>query len=76
VTLGGSGTAATLAFGSVSAYGTDPAHVTKTVQGTTFTVATPVGVTVSKANLTSSNYTLKAQLGRGEGGSHRRGANL
>ena len=61
----GAGTnAATLAFGNVSAFGAVAAGVTRTVvAGTSFTVSTPVDVLVSKANSSSANYTLKAQLG-------------
>jgi len=55
---------ATLAFGNVSAFGAVVAGVTRTVvAGTSFTVSSPVDVLVSKANSTSANYTLKAQLG-------------
>ena len=55
---------ATLAFGNVSAFGAVSAGVTRTVvAGTSFTVSTPVDVLVSKANSSSANYTLKAQLG-------------
>lgn len=61
----GAGTnAATLAFGNVSAFGAIAANITRSVvAGTSFTVSTPVDVLVSKANSTSANYTLKAQLG-------------
>jgi hypothetical protein len=61
----GAGTsAATLAFGNISAYGAVAANVTRTVvAGTSFTVSTPVDVLVNKANSSSANYTLKAQLG-------------
>jgi hypothetical protein len=61
----GAGTnSATLAFGNVSAFGAVAANVTRTVvAGTSFTVSTPVDVLVSKANSSSANYTLKAQLG-------------
>lgn len=61
----GAGTnAATLAFGNVSAFGAIGANITRTVvAGTSFTVSTPVDVLVSKANSSSANYTLKAQLG-------------
>jgi hypothetical protein len=61
----GAGTnTATLAFGSVSAFGPVAAGITRTVvAGTSFTVSTPVDVLVSKSNSTSANYTLKAQLG-------------
>lgn len=55
---------ATLAFGNVSAFGAIAAGITRTVvAGTSFTVSTPVDVIVTKANSTSANYTLKAQLG-------------
>ncbi len=64
VTLGGAGThAATLAFGTVSAYGTIATpNVTRTATATTFTVSSPFDVNVTKANSASSNYTLTAQL--------------
>jgi hypothetical protein len=63
VTLGGDGTStATLAFGSVSAYGTLNTNVGRSVGANAFTVSTPVGVTVAKYNSASANYTLKAQL--------------
>lgn len=64
VTLGGSGTnAATLGFGNVYATGLGCAtNVTCTPGASTFTVSTPFDVKVSKFNLTSSNYTLTAQL--------------
>lgn len=65
ITLGSSGTsAATLAFGSVQAYGGSvPANVTKTVNGTTnWSLSTPFDVVVQVANQTSSNYTLTAAL--------------
>ena len=61
----GAGTnSATLAFGNVSAFGAVSAGITRTVvAGTSFTVSTPADVLVSKANSSSANYTLKAQLG-------------
>lgn len=64
VTLGGTATAATLAFGNVSAYSTiSTSGITRTVNGTTdFTVSSPLNVTVNKANYTSSDFTLTAQL--------------
>ncbi|HEX4485016.1 MAG TPA: hypothetical protein VH088_02045 [Terriglobales bacterium] len=65
ITLGGSGTsAATIAFGSVQAYGGSvPTGVTRTVNGTTnWKLATPFDVVVAIANQTSANYTLTAQL--------------
>jgi hypothetical protein len=60
----GAGTnAATLPFGSVSAFGALAANITRTVvAGTSFTVSTPVDVVVSAANSSSANYTLKANL--------------
>jgi hypothetical protein len=54
---------ATLAFGNVSAFGAIAANITRSTTATTFTVSTPVDVLVTKANSTSANYTLKAQLG-------------
>lgn len=65
IALGGSGTsAATVAFGSVQAYGgTVPAGVTKAVNGVTnWSLSTPVDVVVEVANQTSTNYTLSAGL--------------
>jgi len=65
IALGGSGTsAATIAFGSVQAYGGSiPANVTKTVNGTTnWSLSTPLDVVVQVANQTSSNYTLTGAL--------------
>jgi hypothetical protein len=64
VVLGGTPSAATLTFGTVQAFGGTPASgVTLTNNGTTsFTVSTPVDVIVTKANLTSANYKLTAQL--------------
>jgi hypothetical protein len=63
VALGGSGTsAATLAFGSVSAFGAAPAGVTITPGANSFTVSSPVDVKVTAANSASANYTLAAVL--------------
>jgi hypothetical protein len=65
VALSGNGTnAATLAFGTVQAFGgTLAAGVSRSVvPGTSFTVSSPVDVFVDKANVSSANYTLKAQL--------------
>ncbi|MGA3328055.1 MAG: hypothetical protein ABSF45_26695 [Terriglobia bacterium] len=65
VPLTGSGSnAATLPFGSVSAFSAPPANVTLTLQATTFTISTPVDVNVRISNptATSPNCTLKAQL--------------
>jgi hypothetical protein len=64
VALTGAGTnAATLAFGTVSAYGTAPTHVTVTPGGTSFTISTPVDVNVIRYNSSSANCALTAQLG-------------
>jgi hypothetical protein len=60
---GGGTNAATLAFGSVSAYGAVGAGVTRTVAASNFTVSTPVDVFVAKSNSASANYTLNARLG-------------
>lgn len=64
VPLGNSGTnAASLAFGTVQAFGgTLATGVTRTVGTGNFTVSSPFNVNVAKANLTSANYTLKANL--------------
>ena len=65
IALGGSGTsAATIAFGSVEAYGGSvPANVTKTVNGTTnWSLATPFDVVVEVANQTSTTYTLLGSI--------------
>jgi hypothetical protein len=65
VTLTGAGTnAATLAFGTISAYNTIATpNVTRSVSATDFTVSSLFGVKVVKANSSSSNYTLAAALG-------------
>jgi hypothetical protein len=65
IALGGSGSsAATIAFGSVQAYGgAVPGGVTRTVNApTNWSLATPFDVDVQVANQTSSNYTLTAAL--------------
>ncbi|MBV8151516.1 MAG: hypothetical protein JO101_06440 [Candidatus Eremiobacteraeota bacterium] len=64
VSLTGAGTnAATLAFGTVQAYGGAlGANVTRTVGATSFTVSTPFDVNVAKANSSSGSYQLTAQL--------------
>lgn len=65
VTLTGAGTnAATMAFGSISAYQTiSTPGVTRTVSASDFTVSSPFGVNVIKANTLSGTYTLAAALG-------------
>jgi hypothetical protein len=64
VALSGSGTsAATLALGTVSAYGTiGTAGVTRTVGASDFTVSSPFGARVDEANSTSASYTLAVAL--------------
>ena len=65
VSLAGAGTStATLAYGTVSAFGTiATANVSRTVGASDFTVSSPFGVKVVKANSSSANYTLQAALG-------------
>ena len=65
VALVGAGTnAATMAFGNISAYGAiSTVGVTRTVGASAFTVSSPFGVQVIKANSPSSlTYTLAAAL--------------
>jgi hypothetical protein len=65
ITLGGTGTsAATVAFGSVQAFGGSvPTGVTKAVNGTTnWSLSTPIDVVVQVANQASNDYTLMASL--------------
>src|SRR5208337_3533225 len=65
VALTGSGSnAATLPFGSVSAFSAPPANVTLTLQATTFTISTPMDVNVRISNpaAASANCKLTAQL--------------
>ncbi len=65
ITLGGTGTAAaTIAFGSVQAYGGSvPVGVTKVVTApTNWSLSTPFDVIVEVANQTSANYTLTAAI--------------
>jgi hypothetical protein len=65
VAMAGAGTnAATMALGSISAYGTIATPgVTRTLTATNFTVSSPFGVKVIKANTSSATYTLAAALG-------------
>ncbi len=65
VALTGSGTnAVTLGFGTVSAYNTiATTGVTRTRSASDFTVSSPFGAKVLKANSTSANYTLAVALG-------------
>lgn len=60
----GAGTnAATLNFGSVSAFGPISAGIVRSTTATTFTVSSAVDVLVTKTNSASANYKLTAQLG-------------
>jgi hypothetical protein len=65
VSLTGAGTnAATMALGTISAYNVVATPgVTRTVAAANFTVSSPFGVKVVKANTSSANYTLAAALG-------------
>jgi hypothetical protein len=65
VALTGDGTnAATLAFGTVQAFGgTLTPGVARSTTANNFTVSSAVDVRVDKANSSSATYTLKAQLG-------------
>ena len=65
VALTGAGTnAATMALGAISAYNTiSTPGVTRTLSAADFTVSSPFGVKVIKANTSSANYTLAAALG-------------
>jgi len=63
-TTGGTGTAAaTSALGSISKYDAAPTGFTLARGATDWTLSSTVGVKVDKANLTSTDYTLTAQLG-------------
>lgn len=63
VTLGNSGTsAASLAFGTVGAYGTLGANITRVNGSSSFTVSTPFDINVQISGITSSSYTLTAAL--------------
>jgi len=63
-TTSGTGTAAaTSALGSISKYGSAPTGFTLARGASDWTLSSTVGVQVDKANLTSTDYTLTAQLG-------------
>lgn len=63
-TTGGTGTAAaTSALGSFSKYGSAPTGFTLARGASDWTLSSSVGVQVNKANLSSTDYTLTAQLG-------------
>jgi hypothetical protein len=63
-TTSGTGTAAaTSALGNVSKYGSAPTGFTLARGASNWTLSSTIGVKVDKANLTSTDYTLTAQLG-------------
>jgi len=63
-TTSGTGTAAaTSALGNISKYGSAPTGFTLARGASNWTISSTVGVQVDKANLTSTDYTLTAQLG-------------
>lgn len=63
-TTSGTGTAAaTSALGTISKYGSAPTGFTLARGASDWTLSSTVGVKVDKANLTSTDYTLTAQLG-------------
>ena len=63
-TTSGLGTAAaTSALGSISKYGSAPTGFTLARGASNWTISSTIGVNVDKANLTSTDYTLTAQLG-------------
>lgn len=63
-TTGGTGTAAaSSSLGSISKYGAAPTGFTLARGASDWTLSSTVGVKVAKANLTSTDYTLTAQLG-------------
>lgn len=63
-TTSGTGTAAaTSALGAFSKYGSAPTGFTLARGASNWTLSSTVGVKVQKANLTSTDYTLTAQLG-------------
>ncbi len=63
-TTSGTGTsAATSALGTISKYGSAPTGFTLAQGASNWTLSSTVGVQVNKANLTSTDYTLTAQLG-------------
>ncbi|MBV8281108.1 MAG: hypothetical protein JO347_03470 [Candidatus Eremiobacteraeota bacterium] len=49
-------------FGTVEAYGSLPAGVSRGAVTTTYTVTTPIDINVEIGGVTSSNYTLQANL--------------
>jgi hypothetical protein len=63
-TTSGTGTAAaSSSLGNISKFGSAPTGFTLARGASNWTISSTVGVQVVKANLTSNNYTLTAQLG-------------
>jgi len=63
-TTSGTGTAAaTSDLGNISKYGSAPTGFTLARGASDWTISSTIGVQVVKANLTSTDYTLTAQLG-------------
>lgn len=63
-TTGGTGTAAaTSDLGNISKYGSAPTGFTLARGASDWTISSTIGVQVVKANLTSTDYQLDAQLG-------------
>ena len=63
-TTSGTGTAAaTSALGNISKHGSAPTGFTLARGASDWTLSSTIGVKVDKANLTSTDYTLTAQLG-------------
>ena len=63
-TTSGTGTAAASAdLGSISKFGSAPTGFTLARGASDWTISSTVGIQVVKANLTSTDYTLTAQLG-------------
>jgi hypothetical protein len=63
-TTSGTGTAASTSdLGNISKYGSAPTGFTLARGASDWTISSTVGVQVVKANLTSTDYTLTAQLG-------------
>jgi hypothetical protein len=63
-TTSGTGTAAASSdLGNISKYGSAPTGFTLARGASDWTLSSTVGVQVAKANLTSTDYTLTAQLG-------------
>jgi hypothetical protein len=63
-TTSGTGTsAATSTLGSISKHGSAPTGFTLSRGASNWTLSSTVGILVDKANLTSTDYTLTAQLG-------------